>query len=105
MISSRCCAGFKRQALHAASLAFDHPRTGKRLTVESPVPADFGGLLEALRTDVRSAPRSAARAACTARGGLNDRRLAGPGLAGTRLGPGAVHDARRRRESWRRTLL
>jgi len=54
--------GFKRQALHAASLAFDHPRTGKRLTAESPVPADFAGLLEALRTDVSSAPRSAARA-------------------------------------------
>ena len=55
--------GFKRQALHAATLAFDHPRTGKRVTVESPVPADFDRLLEALRTDVRTAPRSPARAA------------------------------------------
>ena len=26
---------FKRQALHAASLAFDHPRTGKRVRFES----------------------------------------------------------------------
>ena len=45
---------FKRQALHAATLAFDHPRTGKRLTLQSPVPADFGRLLAALRDDVRA---------------------------------------------------
>lgn len=45
---------FKRQALHAASLAFDHPRSGKRLSLQSPVPADFAELLAALRDDVRS---------------------------------------------------
>jgi 23S rRNA pseudouridine1911/1915/1917 synthase len=45
---------FKRQALHAATLAFDHPRTGKRLTLQSPVPPDFGRLLAALRDDVRA---------------------------------------------------
>jgi 23S rRNA pseudouridine1911/1915/1917 synthase len=42
---------FKRQALHAATLAFDHPRTGKRLTLQSPVPPDYGRLLAALRDD------------------------------------------------------
>jgi 23S rRNA pseudouridine1911/1915/1917 synthase len=41
--------GFKRQALHATTLAFDHPRSGKRLTVHSPVPPDFARLLAALR--------------------------------------------------------
>jgi 23S rRNA pseudouridine1911/1915/1917 synthase len=49
----------KRQALHAASLAFDHPRTGKRLTLESPVPPDLAELLEALREDAgAAAPRA-----------------------------------------------
>lgn len=43
---------FKRQALHAAALQFDHPRGGKRLRLESPVPADFAGLLAALRADL-----------------------------------------------------
>jgi 23S rRNA pseudouridine1911/1915/1917 synthase len=44
---------FKRQALHAAGLAFDHPRSGKRLSLQSPVPADYAELLAALREDVR----------------------------------------------------
>ncbi len=38
-----------RQALHAAVLGFEHPRTGKFLRFESPVPADLALLLEALR--------------------------------------------------------
>ena len=42
---------FKRQALHAATLGLDHPRSAKRLTLQSPVPADFAGLLAALRED------------------------------------------------------
>jgi 23S rRNA pseudouridine1911/1915/1917 synthase len=46
---------FKRQALHAATLGFDHPRSGDRLTLTSPVPEDFGQLLSALRDDARSA--------------------------------------------------
>jgi 23S rRNA pseudouridine1911/1915/1917 synthase len=46
---------FKRQALHAASLGFDHPRTGKRLDLQSPVPEDFRQLLLALRGDARAA--------------------------------------------------
>jgi 23S rRNA pseudouridine1911/1915/1917 synthase len=44
---------FKRQALHAASLGFDHPRTGKRLVLNSSVPEDFRLLLQALRDDAR----------------------------------------------------
>jgi 23S rRNA pseudouridine1911/1915/1917 synthase len=52
--------GFKRQALHAAMLGFDHPRTGKALTLHSPVPADFGQLLDVLREDAREAARDAA---------------------------------------------
>jgi len=51
---------FKRQALHATSLAFDHPRSGKRLTLHSPVPPDFARLLAALRGDVRDFGRAAA---------------------------------------------
>jgi 23S rRNA pseudouridine1911/1915/1917 synthase len=38
-----------RQALHAAGLGFEHPVTGKRFDFESPLPADFAALLEALR--------------------------------------------------------
>jgi 23S rRNA pseudouridine1911/1915/1917 synthase len=45
--------GFKRQALHATSLAFDHPRTGKRLSLQSAVPTDFAELLAALRADAQ----------------------------------------------------
>jgi 23S rRNA pseudouridine1911/1915/1917 synthase len=52
---------FKRQALHAASLGFDHPRTGKRLSLQSPLPADYAELLAALRDDFREFERAAAR--------------------------------------------
>ncbi|MEM9383656.1 MAG: 23S rRNA pseudouridine(1911/1915/1917) synthase RluD [Pseudomonadota bacterium] len=41
--------GFRRQALHAARLAFAHPTSGQPLSFESPVPADMSALLEALR--------------------------------------------------------
>lgn len=40
---------FPRQALHAATLGFDHPVTGERLEFSSPLPADMAGLIEALR--------------------------------------------------------
>ncbi len=39
---------FPRQALHAASLGFDHPRTGRRLRFETAVPADMAGLIATL---------------------------------------------------------
>jgi 23S rRNA pseudouridine1911/1915/1917 synthase len=44
---------FKRQALHAAALGFNHPRSGKRLTLQSPVPPDFAQLLLVLRDDAQ----------------------------------------------------
>lgn len=48
-IRRRAVREFGRLALHAAKLAFVHPRTGDRLTFESPLPDDFRALLEALR--------------------------------------------------------
>jgi 23S rRNA pseudouridine1911/1915/1917 synthase len=33
--------GLTRQFLHAARLAFDHPFTGQRVEVTSPLPADL----------------------------------------------------------------
>jgi 23S rRNA pseudouridine1911/1915/1917 synthase len=53
--------GFKRQALHAATLGFDHPRSGKRLILQSAVPPDFAQLLEVLREDARVAASDAAQ--------------------------------------------
>ncbi|WP_309663252.1 RluA family pseudouridine synthase [Tabrizicola sp.] len=41
--------GFPRQALHAATLGFLHPVTGKALEFVSPLPEDLAGLLAALR--------------------------------------------------------
>jgi 23S rRNA pseudouridine1911/1915/1917 synthase len=38
-----------RQALHAESVAFAHPVSGKAITVRAPLPADLEALLEALR--------------------------------------------------------
>ena len=63
--------GFRRQALHAARLAFQHPRTGKDVEVTAPVPADFEHLLAALRADLAAlrADLAAARA-----GGAGERR-------------------------------
>lgn len=44
----RALLDFPRQALHAARLGFDHPRTGQRLEFETPPPPDFAALLRAL---------------------------------------------------------
>jgi 23S rRNA pseudouridine1911/1915/1917 synthase len=52
---------FKRQALHAATLGFDHPRSGKALSLQSPLPADFAQLLQALRDDARGAAERGTR--------------------------------------------
>jgi len=41
--------GFPRQALHAASLGFDHPVTGERVEFAAPLPEDMAGLIQALR--------------------------------------------------------
>ena len=43
--------GFRRQALHAETLAFVHPGSGETLSMSVPAPADFNGLLDALRRD------------------------------------------------------
>ena len=42
-------AAFRRQALHAARLAFPHPVSGETVSVEAPDPADFAALVDALR--------------------------------------------------------
>jgi len=44
----RAAAAAGRQALHAWRLAFDHPRSGRRLRVEAPIPADLLSALAAL---------------------------------------------------------
>lgn len=44
---------FKRQALHATRLAFDHPATGKTLALEAAAPEDFQNLIEVLRVDAQ----------------------------------------------------
>jgi len=44
---------FKRQALHAAQLAFVHPLSGDPLEFEAPAPADFQALLAVMREDVK----------------------------------------------------
>ena len=41
--------GLSQQALHAYRLAFDHPVTGERIEVESPLPAAFAAALDGLR--------------------------------------------------------
>lgn len=38
-----------RQALHAKSLAFTHPETGERISIESPLPEDMESLIEKWR--------------------------------------------------------
>ena len=48
-------SSFRRQALHAQRLAFNHPETGRHLSFEAPLPADFRALLVALRQDVEQA--------------------------------------------------
>jgi 23S rRNA pseudouridine1911/1915/1917 synthase len=42
-------SGARRVMLHAATLGFDHPATGKRLHFTSPLPRDMAGVLHQLR--------------------------------------------------------
>ncbi len=44
-----CFAVCPRQALHAKTLGFTHPRTGKRMEFNSEIPADFAALIERWR--------------------------------------------------------
>lgn len=46
--------GFRRQALHAEHLEFVHPRTGKPIANDAPVPTDFLQLLQVLRDDSKA---------------------------------------------------
>jgi 23S rRNA pseudouridine1911/1915/1917 synthase len=48
-LAARASRAIGRQALHAARLAFDHPRTGKRISIEAPLPADLVRALKVLR--------------------------------------------------------
>ncbi|MHC1733261.1 MAG: RluA family pseudouridine synthase [Bacteroidales bacterium] len=45
-----CFEMLPRQALHARTLSFDHPVTGKRLSFESPIPPDMVAVIEKWRT-------------------------------------------------------
>ena len=45
--------GLERQFLHAGRLAFDHPITGERVAVESPLPEDLAAALERARDDAK----------------------------------------------------
>jgi 23S rRNA pseudouridine1911/1915/1917 synthase len=40
--------GLRRQMLHALRLELDHPRTGERMSFESPLPEDMLGVLNEL---------------------------------------------------------
>jgi len=52
--AAEAVAAFPRQALHAATLGFTHPRTGADLLFEAPLPPDFAALLAALRSPLRT---------------------------------------------------
>ena len=43
---------FPRQALHAAKLELTHPKSGKRVTFEAPLPDDMNNLLDMLTRDM-----------------------------------------------------
>jgi 23S rRNA pseudouridine1911/1915/1917 synthase len=61
---------FQRQALHAQRLTLTHPGSGRELSFEAPLPADFEALLAALRDDAgapRPAKQSSSRAPLTGR--------------------------------------
>ena len=48
--------GFRRQALHAERLAFEHPVTGDAIEVLAPRPDDMTALITALRVDTAANP-------------------------------------------------
>ena len=50
-----------RQALHACTLGFVHPVTGRRLRFASPLPSDMARLVEALRVEAGATRRAAVR--------------------------------------------
>jgi 23S rRNA pseudouridine1911/1915/1917 synthase len=50
--SREALTALRRQALHATTLGFEHPRSGEFLKFESPIPADMDALLQALRAEI-----------------------------------------------------
>jgi 23S rRNA pseudouridine1911/1915/1917 synthase len=52
-VLKECVRRMNRQALHAHRLTFDHPRTGKRVEFEAPLPQDMRDALEWLRSQVK----------------------------------------------------
>jgi 23S rRNA pseudouridine1911/1915/1917 synthase len=56
-------SGAERVALHAASLSFDHPKTGERVSWTSKLPQDMDKLVRRLRQGRRQAERKAERRA------------------------------------------
>ncbi|HSF90949.1 MAG TPA: RNA pseudouridine synthase, partial [Paracoccaceae bacterium] len=46
-------SGFKRQALHAATLGFVHPVTGKKLSFSADLPPDMAEIVSILRNSVK----------------------------------------------------
>ena len=48
--SLKALYNFKRQALHAAFLTFNHPITNKEISLSCPIPKDFESLLSILRS-------------------------------------------------------
>jgi 23S rRNA pseudouridine1911/1915/1917 synthase len=48
-LAAQALRGFQRQALHAQRLTLRHPHTGRTMSFEAPLPADFAALLQALR--------------------------------------------------------
>jgi 23S rRNA pseudouridine1911/1915/1917 synthase len=48
--------GFRRQALHAERLAFEHPVSHEPLSFSAERPADQQTLIDALRADTAQAP-------------------------------------------------
>ena len=49
---------FKRQALHAARLSFQHPISDKAVDVTAETPADMRALLDALALDAKLAAKA-----------------------------------------------
>ena len=45
--------GFRRQALHAARLAFEHPKSGKQIDCSAELPEDMQVLLRVLALDAK----------------------------------------------------
>ncbi len=50
-------ASLHRQALHAARLTLVHPKTGREMSFEAPLPDDMQHVVAALEADLREASR------------------------------------------------